>query len=180
MPNISPRAPVRSRPLADWRGREEPADVREKIIGENTLRHINFLEKALEAARAVVRLTVPTAAGAAYGSGFLVAPDLVMTNHHVIGTREQGERSEFTFGYQIDRTGAPGPIVTVGARAQGAFHTTAELDYTVVEIEGRPDFCTPCPCLGFDASQAYSRVSWGRTCLPVFSVGLARTAFKSG
>jgi len=49
--------------------------VREKIIGEDTLRHINMLERALIASRSVVRIGVSGSAG----TGFMVAPDLVMT-----------------------------------------------------------------------------------------------------
>jgi hypothetical protein len=69
--------------------------VREKIIGENTLRDIAMLEQALAAAKGVVRVGLTDGAG----SGFMIAPDLLMTNHHVIGSQALAERAEFTFNY---------------------------------------------------------------------------------
>jgi hypothetical protein len=72
-------AAIRNRPLGRWRGAESPEDVREKIIGENTLRDISMLELALDAAQAVVRIGLPSGAG----SGFMIAADLVMTNNFV-------------------------------------------------------------------------------------------------
>ena len=43
-----------------WRDDRPPADVvRERIIGEDTLRPIDYLHKALQAADAVVRIAVP-------------------------------------------------------------------------------------------------------------------------
>ena len=105
-------AAIRNRPLGRWRGAESPEDVREKIIGENTLRDISMLELALDAAQAVVRIGLPSGAG----SGFMIAADLVMTNNHVIGSKEEAARAEFTFNYQLDRAGRAREPVTVGAR----------------------------------------------------------------
>lgn len=51
------------RPLDHWRGTDSPDAIKEKIIGENTLRHIYFLERALQAARAVAHLRVHAADG---------------------------------------------------------------------------------------------------------------------
>jgi hypothetical protein len=65
-----------------WRDRRPPAEVvRERIIGEDTLRPIYYLHMALRAVDAVVRIAVP---GIGKGTGFLVAPDIMMTNNHVI------------------------------------------------------------------------------------------------
>ncbi|MEQ9671282.1 hypothetical protein [Coleofasciculus sp. G2-EDA-02] len=33
------------------------------------------------------------------GTGFMIAPDLLMTNNHVIANREQAEQTEYTFNY---------------------------------------------------------------------------------
>jgi hypothetical protein len=110
--------------------------VREKIIGEDTLRDISMLEVALEAARAVVRIGLPTGAG----SGFMIASDLAMTNHHVIASREAAARADFRVNYQLDRTGKAREPVTVGAVPDGLFHTHEGLDYTVVQLAGPPAF----------------------------------------
>ena len=105
-------------------------DVHEKIIGENTLRHIFLLELALESAKAVVH--IDTSKGK--GTGFMISPSLLMTNNHVIDSREIAEKSQFTFNYQLGRDGKEHPTQTVYALSGGEFYTNAELDYTVVTL----------------------------------------------
>lgn len=75
-------------------------DVQEKIIGEDTLRHIYILNQALEAAKGVVHLRVSKGAG----TGFMISPDLLMTNNHVIASQEEAEKTEYTFNYQLIAT----------------------------------------------------------------------------
>lgn len=132
-------AAIRQRPIDDWRGTESSQDVREKIIGENTLRDVSMLELALDAAQAVVRIGCPKGAG----SGFMIAADLLMTNNHVIPSQEDATASEFTFNYQLDRAGKIGDPVTVGALPNGTFCTNELLDYAVVQLRNPPDFGTP-------------------------------------
>jgi V8-like Glu-specific endopeptidase len=132
-------AAARNRPIDHWRGSESADDVREKIVGENTLRDIRMLELGLEAARAVVRIGV----GSGAGSGFMIASDLVMTNHHVIGSKEDAAKAEFMFNYQLDLTGKACEPLTVGALPEGAFRTDASLDYTVVQLRDPPGFGSP-------------------------------------
>ncbi|MEP0885148.1 serine protease [Trichocoleus sp. ST-U3] len=122
-----------------WRGTSSVADVQEKIIGENTLRDIYILNLALEASKAVVHLRLPKGAG----TGFMVAPDLLMTNNHVIASREQAEQTEYTFNYQLDINGKECDIQTTQVLPGGAFYTNAELDYTVVSLKDLPSFGSP-------------------------------------
>jgi len=122
-----------------WRGTSSTADIQEQIIGENTLRHIYILNLALEAAKGVVHLRSPKGAG----TGFMIAPDLLMTNNHVIANREQAEQTEYTFNYQLDSNGKECPTHTVLSLPGGAFYTNAELDYTIVSLKDLPDFGSP-------------------------------------
>jgi V8-like Glu-specific endopeptidase len=135
--------PVVARGLTSWRGRETGDAVAEKIIGENTLRDIYFLEVLLELATGVVRIQGP-----ATGTGFLIADDLLMTNHHVIPSLEAAKKFAFQFNYQLDRTGKSLPIQTARALEGGLFHTspiapdnaTADaLDYTIVQLVDVPN-----------------------------------------
>ncbi|HBE17948.1 MAG TPA: serine protease [Cyanobacteria bacterium UBA11149] len=128
-----------SRLIDRWRGMSSVADVQEKIIGENTLRHIYILNLALEAAKAVVHLRLPKGAG----TGFMIAPDLLMTNNHVIASLEEAEQTEYTFNYQLDINGKECEIQTAQALPGGAFYTNPELDYTVVSLEDLPSFGSP-------------------------------------
>jgi V8-like Glu-specific endopeptidase len=131
--------PVATRPMPAWRGHESPAAVQEKIIGENTLRDVRLLELALEASRAVVRIV--TAGG--LGSGFLVGSGLIMTNHHVIGSRTAALPCAFQFNYQLDKEFKPLPILAARAKPDGLFYTNSDLDVTVVETLDVPPGATP-------------------------------------
>lgn len=126
--------------LDRWRGADSIADVQEKIIGENTLRHLYVLELALEAAKAVVHIRVNYADGKeALGTGFLVAANLLITNHHVIRSASEAETATCSFNYQLDRNGQLCRPSAVYASPDGMFHTSAELDYTVIQLEDPPD-----------------------------------------
>lgn len=130
---------TRTLPDTDWRSRESPGDVQEKIIGENTLRDIRLLELALEAAQAVVRIVTPTS----LGSGFLAGPGLVMTNHHVIADQTAAKACAFQFNYQLDKALNPLPVQAARTKPDGLFYTNPDLDVTVVEVLDVPDGIMP-------------------------------------
>lgn len=137
---ILARYPFRTRPTADtrdvdgWAGRESPDQVHEKIIGENTLRDVYVLRLALDAARAVVRIRTDTS----LGTGFMVSPELLVTNHHVIPDAAAALLSEFAFGYEIDRHHVEAPARIHRAKPGGAFYTSPDLDVTVIELDRPP------------------------------------------
>ncbi len=62
----------------------------------------------MEASKAVVRIR--TSEG--LGTGFMIAPDLLMTNNHVIQSQEIAEKSDFSFNYQLDIKGKECPTQT--------------------------------------------------------------------
>ena len=138
-PLDTPASP--NRLIDRWRGIENLADIKEKIIGEDTLRHIYILDMALDAAKAVVHIKVPKLNGRTeVGTGFMIAPDLLMTNNHVIASQEEAQKAEYTFNYQLDKNGKECSIVIVNALPDGNFYTNLELDYTVAKLNNVPDF----------------------------------------
>jgi V8-like Glu-specific endopeptidase len=119
-----------------WRDERSPAEVvRERIIGENTLRPIYYLHNALRAADAVVRIDVP---GVGSGTGFLVAPDLMMTNHHVIANADQARLAEVSFFYELDIDKRERPMRTVGTADTPLLFTDKDLDVTLVRLADPP------------------------------------------
>jgi hypothetical protein len=125
-----------------WRDERPPAEVvRERIIGENTLRPIYYLHKALRAADAVVRIEVP---GLGAGTGFLVAPDLMMTNHHVIADSDQARRAEASFFYELDIDKRERAMRTVGTAENALLFTDDDLDVTLVRLKDPPQLAQ-CP-----------------------------------
>jgi V8-like Glu-specific endopeptidase len=125
--------------IGKWWGSESEGSVQEKIIGEDTLRHVRVLELALEAARAVVHVTLL----GGYGTGFVVGDDLLMTNNHVLDSADRAMGSTFTFDYQLDVAGKLQDTTVVSAQADGLFHTNPDLDYTVVQLAEVPDSAKP-------------------------------------
>ncbi|MDJ0746552.1 MAG: trypsin-like peptidase domain-containing protein [Xenococcaceae cyanobacterium MO_167.B27] len=141
-PLDTPVSPTR---LIDrWRGTTSVAEIQEKIIGEDTLRHVYILDLALEAAKAVVHLRVPKSGGKkSLGTGFMIASDLLMTNNHVIASREQAEKTEYSFNYQLDINGKVCYSLSSQALPGGLFYTNSDLDYTVVSLKDIPPFGSP-------------------------------------
>lgn len=131
--------PASVRGITDWRGRERPADVQEKIIGENTLRDVRMLELALRAAHGVVRIVTPNG----LGSGFLAGPGHIMTNHHVIGSPAAAMPCAFQFNYQLTMDLQPAPVHVARTRPDGLFYTNPDLDVTIVEVIDLPPNSAP-------------------------------------
>jgi len=136
--------PVAARGLSEWHGTKSGQDVAEKIIGENTLRDIYVLEVLLELARSVVRIRGRRQTG----TGFLVASDLLLTNHHVIDCQSTAEDCLFQFNYQLSRTGKALPTQTARIAPGGLFYsspmapfnaTPEELDFTIVQLADVPE-----------------------------------------
>jgi endonuclease G len=64
----------------------------EIIIGGDEKVQISFLENGLKAARAVARIAVRrTIGGQIFGTGWLITPGLLLTNHHVVEARKPHE-----------------------------------------------------------------------------------------
>ncbi|MEM7798700.1 MAG: trypsin-like peptidase domain-containing protein [Chloroflexota bacterium] len=130
-------AAMRGMPEEDIRYALDDDDVAEKVIGENTLRHINFLQMAIAMSDSVIRIKTDTKGK---GTGFVVGENLIMTNHHVIDTHSEGKRSAFEFFYQLDLNDELLDVETVQAKPNGLFYTSPRnvLDFTVIELENTP------------------------------------------
>lgn len=134
--------PVAARGITGWHGTETDEAVAEKIVGENTLRDVYFLEVLLDLARGVVRIDGPET-----GTGFLITGNLLMTNQHVIGSASIAKKCAFQFNHQLDSAGKALPVQTARALEGGLFRTSPiaprnatanELDYTIVQLTDVP------------------------------------------
>ena len=140
--------PAASRGIPGWQGTETGDRVVEKIIGENTLRDVYVLEMLLDLSRSVVRIQGPSG----LGTGFMITADLLMTNHHVIGSFEEACGCAFHFNFQLDRSGKALPVHTARVAKDGLFLTSPlsssnasmdALDYTIVQVDDAPRGLTP-------------------------------------
>jgi V8-like Glu-specific endopeptidase len=110
------------------------ATVTEKITGTNNLRSISVLDKMVQLSRAVAHITIP---GRGVASGFMIRPDVLMTNNHVFGSKDDAAEAIIRFNYQIDLTGNFLPTDDYQCDVT-FFHTNAPLDYSVVKVAGSP------------------------------------------
>jgi hypothetical protein len=129
--------PSKQQPISQsaWKGELDPAGTLEKIIGENTLRHISFLQRGIEVSRSVALVDV---VGKWVGTGFLIGPNLLMTNNHVLPYRDLLVNTKFRFNYQLTFSGSDELAVDFIALPDGIFYTSKTLDYSVIELKGEP------------------------------------------
>jgi endonuclease G len=81
----------------------------ERILGSNDLVDEFYLERALVAAKPVCRITTRTAAlhPTGYATGFMVSPRLLLTNWHVLKTRDSAANGLAEFDYTLSISGEP-------------------------------------------------------------------------
>ncbi len=107
----------------------------ERVIGTSDLMDVNFLELAIALSRGVGRVHLPNG----YGTGFLVGPGLMMTNHHVIGTEDDAKQALFQLDYQDDASGKPLPVQSFKLNPGQFFVTHQALDFTITALEPTSD-----------------------------------------
>ncbi len=119
----------------------EPADAEalEIIVNtEDNFLDIDLLAGAIYTAQAVGRVEMP--AGRALGTGFLVGPDLLLTNQHVLKSKSQLNSAVVRFDYHAD---ADGVVVSKGRVFEFMpdlyeSSVSTDLDYALVRLKGAP------------------------------------------
>src|SRR5258706_9451582 len=88
-------------------GDAETANLRlERILQGNELSDINYLAQGTACARSVCRVAIRRNGRLmGYGTGFLVAPGILMTNHHVLPSVDDVRESLAEFRYERDIRG---------------------------------------------------------------------------
>ncbi len=117
--------------------RRQLIDVSERIIGKNHLMDVYYLNRGMEVAKTVCRIMLKKFTGelTPLGTGFLVSPQLLMTNNHIISDPEYASCCYTEFEYQtIDRQGNLGQSVFFSLAPEKLFITSRDLDYTLVAV----------------------------------------------
>jgi V8-like Glu-specific endopeptidase len=108
------------------------------INSEDNFLDVSWLFGAIYSAHAVCRIEVPEEA--ARGTGFLIGPDLMLTNHHVLKSNEYVRDAVARFDYRTDTTGVvakPGRVVKFDPEFY-VWSPAEELDYALVRLQERP------------------------------------------
>lgn len=138
---------------------QPPAGGVERIVHSDDLLPFDFLTGAIATGTSIARLTVTrhehgvvvntpgTAVPArSSGTGWLLSPDQLITNHHVISARSESEAAPsaddlsrqavtMVVEFDVDRTDAQGTVVAVAALVAG----DPALDYAVVQLAAAGD-----------------------------------------
>ena len=103
----------------------------EKVHLKRDFLPASFLADGGERAKAICRIRVRNANFSGFGTGFLVAPNVIMTNNHVLedGATATTSVAEFDFDDE-DAT-----VRTITLRPDDLFITNEELDFTLVACE---------------------------------------------
>ncbi len=116
----------------------EPNDnlALERIVGKSDLVDISYLELGLLAARPVCRIQVVNIFGRpeGYGTGFLVGPNLLLTNNHVLDTEELARKSFAEFEFEQDINGRKKRSKSFDLRPDEVFVTDPDMDFTFVSV----------------------------------------------
>lgn len=111
--------------------------VLERILDGNELQPVNYLERGAIAARAVARIAIRSARGRGWGTGFLIAPRVLLTNHHVLEDMDSARQSRAEFLYELGLDDAPSPSVLFELDPATLFETSPQLDFTAVAVRPR-------------------------------------------
>lgn len=108
----------------------------ERVLGTNNLMGVAFLERGLQVARSVGRIWISVSGGrpVGYGTGFMISPQLLLTNNHVLETSGIAGKSFVEFDYQIGLDGKFLPTMTFDLDPGLFYFTDEHLDYSVVAV----------------------------------------------
>lgn len=109
--------------------------LRERIItGDDTL-DVGYLEKGVKAGKAVCRISIYSPDGEeGFGTGFLIAPQILITNHHVLPSTAYASHSYAEFNYEKGLNDLPRTAKVFNFDPSKLFYTNEELDYTILWV----------------------------------------------
>ena len=110
-----------------------PADEHvtlEGLIAGNDLMFVNYLPQGQIASKSVCRIEVRNEQGRTleWGTGFMVSPNLLITNQHVLESKENCRKTLIQFNYEDDENFLPKNDVTFMLDPNLFFHNTTALD----------------------------------------------------
>lgn len=113
-----------------------PEVVLERIINTPDFVDIRYLEGGAAAARAVCRVRIRDRAGrvVGHGTGSLVSPRLLLTNHHVLESAEVAALSAAEFDFQDGLDGQPLQPRLLSLDPDAFFVADSERDFALVAV----------------------------------------------
>lgn len=107
----------------------------EALLGTDDLVEANFLDRCSLVRGCIGRIRFSTPRGRSYATGFLVAPGIVLTNHHVFGNVAAARGASIEFGYWYDVAGQlPSTSNEYDFEPDSFFVANADLDFAAVAV----------------------------------------------
>lgn len=130
-------------PEIDWQGPAEQVELQSFGRPEPDLLDVGFLMHAIKRSASVCRVEIPE--GKPEGTGFLIAPTLLLTNYHVLDGKagldivERARAAVLRFGNVLAENGeeAKGQTFRVAGEPVVVSSPTKELDYALLRVEDR-------------------------------------------
>lgn len=112
--------------------------ILERVIGTADFVGINYLETGVIASRAVGRVNIGSPSGRVkgYGTGSLVAPGVLLTNHHVLEDAETARASTIEFDFEDGPDGQARQSHRFPFAPDALFFADEALDFALVAVEG--------------------------------------------
>jgi endonuclease G, mitochondrial len=113
--------------------------VLEKIINTADFVGIRYLDEGVAASRAVCRIDIRDEIGrlVGYGTGSMVSPRLLLTNHHVLPSADDARFSAAEFNYQDGLDGQPLQSQVLPLDPDTFFVNDQTRDFALVAVAGR-------------------------------------------
>ncbi|WP_405968431.1 serine protease [Streptomyces sp. NBC_00015] len=140
---------VRAEPLA-------ATAAYERILGvSKELQAWSFLPRGSRAARTVARISVrENGRELPLGTGFLVSPSLLMTNHHVLTDADASRQCFVEFDAQVTVDNTPQAPTRLGLDPDTFFAADERLDFALVFVASGPDGRPPGETFGWNRLSA--------------------------
>ncbi|MDI9948698.1 DNA/RNA non-specific endonuclease [Rhodococcus sp. IEGM 1305] len=124
----------------DWEADALPDRLLEKIINTADFVGVRYLDAGAAAARSIGRVNIRDARGTlqGYGTGFLVSPTLLLTNHHVLPNADTARSSVIEFDYQDGIDGKPRPVQMFPLDPGRFYLADRERDFALVAVGAEP------------------------------------------
>jgi endonuclease G len=113
----------------------------ERVVGATRdFLSVSFLGKGTQVIRCAARIVTSLGGGrVSYGTGCLVSPRLLLTNHHVLSKPEDAINTMVEFDYQVDLAGNPLKVQRFALDPSMFFFNDKDLDYALVAVAERSD-----------------------------------------
>lgn len=109
--------------------------VLEAVIAENDLLRISYLVQGVAVSRPICRLRIINGSSEKKGTGWMASPTLLITNNHVLPTKQDASHCLADFNYQEDVDLNLPPLDTFRPQPERFFYTSDQLDFTLVAME---------------------------------------------